>query len=320
MIKVLVTGGTGFIGSRLVSLLNSTGDYQVQVLARRQEVRLPSGVICHVGDLLDPHPLETILSGIRIVFHLASVKRDITRMRSVNVEGTRRLLEASRAAGVKAFVYVSSAAVIGNAGQTIISEDTPCHPEPEYGRTKYKAEKLVLGYAHDMRVVALRPTDVFGDGDPEQHLRTLWHTIKTRRFIYLGRRDACQNYVYVEDCAFACMRLGQLLWDGQLPGGRVYFLSDPCPLHDMVDTIADLLNVPRPNLVLPQWIGWPLAFLSEGLSRLLGVRIPFSISRMKAMSNSVLYDSSKVRQVLGQEAFIGWREGLGRTIEWYESQ
>lgn len=320
-ISVLVTGGTGFIGSRLVSLLTAQDHVRVSLFVKEKEIILPAGVTIHTGDFLENDLFDSLtgaLQGVEIVFHLAAEKRNADYMEKVNVDATRHLLEACCAAGVKALVYVSSISVIGKHAVGTVDETTPCNPITEYGRTKYEAEKLVLGYSNRLRVVALRPADVFGDGDPEQHLRNLCSTIKNGQFIYIGRRDVWQNYIYVEDCARACVELGFRLLEGSIPSGNVYIFSDPCRLSDLVDSIAGFLRVPAPKRTLALWFGWFLASLGEILLRLTGKNVPISWSRFKAMNNSVVYNSDRFKQIVGKEPFIGWREGIRRMVEWYE--
>jgi nucleoside-diphosphate-sugar epimerase len=319
MINVLVTGGTGFIGRRLVSLLYSSGSYQVYVLSREAEIDLPEGAVSYIGDLLDSDLLEHILPNVEIVFHLAGEKHDVSLMHRVNVNGTKRLLAAGCAAGVKAFVYISSASVVGRNNSEIVTEATPCHPITEYGCTKYAAEKLVLSYQGKMPVVVLRPVSVFGDGDPEKRLQTLWRTIKSGRFFYLGNKYSIVNRVYVEDCALACLHLGQYLLDKEISNGNVYFLSDPRYLYEMVDLIADYVHVKSPKLILPAWLGWIFAWIGDRISR-LGITFPLTVSRMEAMTDTTLYKSSKLRSLLTNISFVGWKDGVRRTIEYYEKQ
>ncbi|MFZ6031492.1 MAG: NAD-dependent epimerase/dehydratase family protein [Chloroflexota bacterium] len=320
-VNTLVTGATGFIGKRLVSQLLQIPSYRVAIFTRQVQPAFSTDVRLFHGDMMDVSALRDAVSSVDVVFHVAGNKRDESQMQAINVNGTHNLLEASVKAGVKAFVFLSSAGVVGShPADMIVRETISCHPQNEYEHSKYEAEKMVLAYADKMQVVALRPTNVFGDSDPEKHLKVLWRTIKLGQFIYIGDKEARQNYVYVEDCAIACVHLARLLLTGQVRNGEIFFLSDTFALHELVNSIADFLEVKRPGLFLPKQIGWLLAAFGESLSRVSGRQLPLSMGRWMAMNNLIVYDSSKIRQLIPHENFVGWREGIRRMIEWYERQ
>jgi UDP-glucose 4-epimerase len=167
--RVLVTGGSGFIGRHVVAALRADG-HRVVVADR-----VPFGdpeVACVCGELEDPTVRGTALDdGIDAVVHLAaetsvlgSMKRPVVVHR-VNVDVTAALLELCRERGVEAFVMGSTNAVVGNVDGTM-NEQVPLAPLTPYGATKAAAEMLMSGYAgaYGIRAVALRLTNVYGPG------------------------------------------------------------------------------------------------------------------------------------------------------------
>lgn len=172
--RVLVTGGTGQIGSALVTALRDRGD-DVRCLVRRAD-KLgqldPEGVALSVGDVTDPGSLQTAAKGVDAVIHAAGVvsywKRNAALQQQVNVDGTRNVLDAAAGAGVRRVLLTSSIAALGWAPDGELGdEDTPFNwggMGLGYQETKRAAQDLVLG---DARVegVAVNPGITFGPGD-----------------------------------------------------------------------------------------------------------------------------------------------------------
>lgn len=212
---ILVTGATGFIGEQLVRSLVQQ-ERPVRVLVRSKERAagvfgpLAERLDLAVGDLGDEGSLERAVDGVEEVYHLASwisFQAPLTRMREVNVEGTRRLLEACRKAGVRRVVHMSSVAAGGPAlagpdGRLRPrTEADPAAPLPDpYGQTKLEQERLVLSQqAEGLEVVIVRPSAVFGPGDPDGVNTLIWMVKRRRLPFYLGSGQEMTNLVFVRD-------------------------------------------------------------------------------------------------------------------------
>jgi nucleoside-diphosphate-sugar epimerase len=160
---ILVTGATGFIGSRLTATIRERGG-QVRTFGRR------AGSVDVAGDLTDAASIAPAVRGCRTIFHLAALVHDRRagdrdRHRAAGRDGTAHLIEAASAAGVASVVFVSSLAVYGSTFPKPVSEDDPCHPDSAYGQAKLDAEQLVLAWgAGGRRAVCLRPAMTYGPG------------------------------------------------------------------------------------------------------------------------------------------------------------
>lgn len=170
--RVLVTGGTGFIGSHLVAALTDQG-VKPRVLVRPTSDTAPLtalGVECLVGGLDDPESLTRAVNGVETVIHLAAITRARSEKEyfSVNADGTRNLVNALRTAQPRPrrLIYVSSMAAAGPSvdGIPVDVQDVP-RPITSYGRSKLAGETACLTIAHEMEVVILRPPAVYGPGD-----------------------------------------------------------------------------------------------------------------------------------------------------------
>ena len=169
--KALVTGGGGFLGRRIVSLLIEAG-HEVRFMARSHYPEVEAlGATGLRGDLRNPHDVLTATQGVDTVFHVAS-KAGFwgahEAFHSTNVVGTRHVIDAARACGVQRLIYTSSPSVIGYA-EDACGIDTAPYPaewESSYGQTKAQAEQDVLAAnGPDLATISLRPHLIIGPGD-----------------------------------------------------------------------------------------------------------------------------------------------------------
>ena len=169
MKKILVTGATGKVGSRLSRRLAQRGD-QVRALVRdrgRAAELHDEGIELVEGDLLNADSLAAAVSGIDVVVHCAAFFRGASaeEAHAVNDLGTRHLAHAARGASVGRFIFTSTGLVYGSTGGRLASEDDACVPTVAYPESKLAAERFLLGMdGLDVRV--LRLPFVYGDGDP----------------------------------------------------------------------------------------------------------------------------------------------------------
>jgi nucleoside-diphosphate-sugar epimerase len=316
--RCLVTGGTGFVGQRLVRTLVDRG-HRVRVLTRRAPAvraeALASGIEFVHGDIRDPERVRDALADVEVVFHVAGEKRKTDAVASVNVDGTRNLLDRCVEAGITRVVHVSSAGVTGRPRGRLVTEDTPCAPDNAYEQAKDLAEHVVEEFRarHGVRITIVRPTNVFGDGDPEQHLSTLIDIVARGRFRFIGNESAMVNYVYVDDVADACSRLY-----ADAASGATYIVSDPCSLGDFVGAIADALAVPRPSGRVPAWLAEGAGLVADVAARVTARRLPLTAAKVKAARSPVVYSSLKLRAALDSWPPCGWAEGVRRTVAWYQ--
>jgi len=215
--KILVTGATGKVGSRLAKRLAARGDHVralVRDEARAAELR-KADIELAVGDLLDADSLAPAVRGVDAVVHCAAFFRGATaeQAHAVNDRGTQLLAKAALAAGVKRFVFTSTGLVYGPNGGRLSREDDPCAPLDAYPQSKLAAERLLLALEGlDVRV--LRLPFVYGDGDP--HIADV---VPMMRGFPPTQRMALGHHV---DVAQAVARL----LDAPSPAHRIYNVVD----------------------------------------------------------------------------------------------
>lgn len=217
--RVLVTGGAGFIGRQLVRSLLERGD-EVTVVDLKEQA--DSGVRHVQGDLRDPEVIpEALTEGTDTVVHLAALTRVLDSVKDpdgvfrTNVLATHYILERCRQIGVRSFVFASTNAVVGDVGTKVIVEDMPLRPLTPYGATKAAAENFLSAYSacYGLTSVALRFTNVYGRGMQVKDTmiaRLMKAALSGQGIEIYGDGTQVRDYVYVTDVV-ASIELGLAL-------------------------------------------------------------------------------------------------------------
>lgn len=198
-----VTGASGLVGRRVVRRLVADG-YDVRVLIRAVRQPPEAGVEIFRGSLDETASLERLLESASLLFHCAAELRDESRMWEVNVDGTERLLEAARTAGIRYCCHLSSAGVVGLTELKIVDESAACNPQNTYERSKWAAEQLVARGIPGRAVVILRPTNVIDDHSPGALALALNPTAGNRLKLMV-KGGECAHIVHAENVAQAAL-------------------------------------------------------------------------------------------------------------------
>lgn len=212
--KILITGGTGFIGRHLCHECDQQGikyaDLKTLKESRIQEV-------AYSADIRDRKSLEYAIREYQpdAIIHLAAiaspVHNNITEIYDVNVKGTENLLEAARANMKQRgrLVLVSTAGIYGNQASEVLTEDLPYNPMNHYSFSKMVTEILSKQYVNDLDIHIVRPFNIVGTGQNSQFLipKLVEHFARKEPQIKLGNLDAVRDYVSVEFCAQVMLKL-----------------------------------------------------------------------------------------------------------------
>jgi predicted dehydrogenase/nucleoside-diphosphate-sugar epimerase len=211
--RVLVTGGTGFIGCRVAELLADRDGYEVRALVHNpgnasRLARLPVEML--QGDLRDAEAVAQAVAGCDAIVHCAigTEYGDRRRIFEVTVDGTQKLVQAAAAAGVRRLVHLSTIAVYGNDVAGIIDESTPVRPGKgdDYGESKYRAEMAVRKAGRQgLPVVILRPARVYGPYGATFITRPMTY-LKRGKLVLEDAADSPSNTVYVDNVVEAAIR------------------------------------------------------------------------------------------------------------------
>ena len=322
--KVLVTGGTGFIGSKLALKSQQLG-HSVTVLGQvnnsfeRENQRLleARGVAVELAAVTERDRVFRLTEGCDVVFHLAAAQHEANvpdrHFWDVNVEGTRNVLEASIAGGVGRLVHGSTIGVYGSALAGELNEASPLKPDNIYGITKLEGEKLVLSRAAEIPVVAIRISETYGPGD--RRLLKLFRAVEKKMFFMIGRGDNKHQLIYVDDlldglylAATSDKAVGQLF---VLAGGEIV------TTWEMVRTIANALETRVRRLRSPLWPFVGAAVIMEKTLKPFGIQPPLHRRRLDFFRKSFFFSRDRARTVLGFEPATSFHDGVAKTLAWY---
>ena len=322
--RILVTGANGFTGTHLCRRLAEAG-YTVRGLvrdAKKGAVLRDCGVEVVTGDLRDADSLKRAVADVNVVYHLAAVYREANlspkEMWAVNVDGTRKLLDAAVFAGVRRFVHCSSIGVHGGIKTGLANEETPYGPGDDYQHSKAEGERVALQYmaAGRLPVVVFRPAGIYGPRDVR--FLKLFRAVKRRRFIMLGSGQITYHLVYIDDLVDGILLCGTK----ENSVGQVYILASEAPvtLNDLVRTIAEVFGVRPPGLRFPVMPVYLAGFLCELLCKPLGLNPPLYRRRVDFFRKNRAFDSSKARRELGFNPRTDLKTGVSLTAEWYQKE
>ncbi|MGZ5555781.1 MAG: NAD-dependent epimerase/dehydratase family protein [Candidatus Aminicenantales bacterium] len=316
--KALVTGASGFIGRRLASTLARRGHDVVCLVRRTSRTACLEGlpVKLVVGDLRDPASLDAAVAGRDWVFHLAGVVQAAreSAFEAANVEGTRHLVEAClrRAPGLERFVLVSSIAAAGPsaADRPGTEEDEP-RPVTAYGRSKLRAEGIVLEAAHRLPATIIRPPNVLGPGSKE--LERAIGLVRRRIVPAIGDSRPRTSLVDVDDLIEALL----LAASSVRSAGRTYYVTDgrAYAWPEIMAALTEELGAGRARVRVPHGAQILAAWLAEAAARLTGKPPALTRDIVRAGHDHFwIYDGSRIRRELGFRPRSTMRDSLRRAV------
>jgi nucleoside-diphosphate-sugar epimerase len=326
-VKVLITGATGFIGSRLAETCKSRGFDVVALGQENNDVeRGRNANLRRVGvtvaslDLGSDAALGAQLAGVDVVFHLAAAQHEMNKPDShfwaINVEGTRRLLDASVAAGVRRFVHGSTIGVYGAPKVAVIDETTALAPDNIYGVTKRAGEQLVLENGSRLPVTVVRISETYGPGD--RRLLKLFRSIKARKFFLIGGCENIHQPIYVDDLVGVLL----LAAESQKAVGEVFVApgAERLTTEQMCREIASALDTTLPRLRVPMSPMLLAGVVLEKTLRPIGIQPPLHTRRLDFFRKNLAFSDAKLGNVLGFKPAVTFAQGARETARWYREQ
>jgi len=317
-----VTGGSGFIGGRLIRRLRAEGA-EPRALARSEssaEKVAALGAVPVRGELSDTEAMAAGAEGCDVTFHLAAHVADWgprEEFERGNVDGTRNALEASRRAGVRRFVHCGTEAAI-LAGQPVhrADETAPLRtdsPAP-YSATKAQAEQLVRDTNGDgIETVVVRPRFVWGAGDTTL-LPQLVGAAESGRLAWIDGGQHRTSITHVDNVVE-----GLLAAAARGRGGESYFVTDgdDVAFREFISELIRTQGVEPPERVVPGWVARAIAGGGEGAWKLLPLRgsPPLTRFALWAASLECTLDDSKARSELGYSPVVSREQGLAEMRE-----
>lgn len=315
-----VTGGSGFVGARLIEALKSRG-WEVRALARSratQEAVHDRGATPVPGDLLDAAALRLGMAGCEVVFHVAAHfklwgPREV--FDKVNVEGTRTLLDAAVGTpSVRRVVAVSAAAVVMGDPEPMLDADErlPLQDRPfaPYGSSKAAAERLLLA-ANDRRpgfsTVAIRPPLIWGDGMPM--LDDVVRNVEAGQFQWVAGGGQATSTCHVDNLCDVLILAAE-----RGRGGEAYFVSDgrEGTLKGVISALLATRGVTAKDRSVPFPLAWTMAGIMGAAWRTLRLKgePPITRQMLRLIGKDFTINIDKARRDLGYTPKVSWEQGI----------
>jgi len=319
--KILITGGTGFIGSHLTELLLKKG-YPVSCLVRDSaNLRWLSGLDIDVktGDCSLPESLPNAVKQASVVIHAAGLTK-ARRAREYyegNHIGTKNILEACahHNPGIEKFILISSLAAAGpSADGNPVKDSDPPHPVSDYGRSKLFAETETFAYKDTFPVLILRPSAVYGPRDRDMYKLFRWAARGVTLDI-LGK-ERFLNFCYVGDLVHAI----SIAMETQAASGSIYFVAEARPYSwtEFRKALLSTGEVKARTIKIPYTVAYLIGLASEVGS--LFTSKPALTNRQRVREASQKYwicDLAKIEKELGFKSAYPLQQGLDITWRWY---
>ncbi|KAK6158794.1 hypothetical protein DH2020_006108 [Rehmannia glutinosa] len=367
----VVTGGRGFAARHLVVMLIKYGMFSVRVADLGPIINLDadeendilgealkSGRAQYVSaDLRDKSQVLKACQGAEVVFHMAAPDSSINNHQlhhSVNVQGTRNIIDACVELKTKRLIYTSSPSVVFDGVHGILNGDEslpyPAKHNDSYSATKAEGEALVIksNGSNGLLTCCIRPSSIFGPGDKLLVPSLVAAARSGKSKFIIGDGNNMYDFTYVENVAHAhiCAEralasegtvaekaAGQMDFLPDLKGSTVNMVSivslqaffitnmEPIKFWEFMSLILEGLGYERPKLKIPASVMMPIAHMVELIYKLLGpygMKVPqLTPSRIRLLSHSRTFDCSKANELLGYTPVVPLQEGLKRTIESY---
>ncbi|PIN18425.1 C-3 sterol dehydrogenase/3-beta-hydroxysteroid dehydrogenase [Handroanthus impetiginosus] len=348
--RCVVTGGRGFAARHLVVMLIKHGVFSVRVADLAPTIKLDgyeeNGVLGEAlkcgraeyvsADLRDKSQVLKACQGAEVVFHMAAPDSSINNYQlqySVNVQGTKNVIDACIELKVKRLIYTSSPSVVHDGVHGILNgdESLPYASEPNdsYSATKAEAEALVIraNGLNELLTCCIRPSTVFGPGD-KLFVPSLVAAARAGKAKFIiGDGNNMNDFTYVENVAHAHICAERVLASEKVvaekAAGQAYFITnmEPMKFWQFTSLILEGLGYERPKIKIPISVLMPIARMVELIYKILapyGMKLPqLTPSRIRIMSCSRTFNCSKAKDRLGYTPIVSLQEGVRRTIESY---
>lgn len=327
-VKILVTGGGGFLGGSIVRQLVERGD-EVRTFSRGSYKKLEElGVKqCH-GDLADLSAVKKAVEGCDAVIHVgakAGMWGSEKDYFMANVLGTAHVIHACEFHGVKRLLLTSSPSAVfaggdmENANESVPYAEKFVAPYPE---SKAISEQMVLAANSDhLATMALRPHLIYGPGDPHLVPRIVAKA-RSGRLMYLGDGMNKIDIVYVDNAAHAHVLALDKLEPGSPCAGKAYFISnnDPKTIREVFENLSRVYGFKPIKKRVPKWLAYFGGWMFEKIYTLFGIEREPLVTRFiaKELSTSHWFDTSAAKRDFGYESQITFEEGMNRMEEHYK--
>lgn len=321
--QVLVTGASGMIGRAVVQALSASPEWDIRAQARSpQDARAILGEVCDVTQVLireadftrtGEREMRMLTKDCHTIIHCAGLvhKADAPyqEYEVMNVRATQSLAEAAASNGVNTMVFLSTSAVYGLGPFNNIEENGPLQAKTPYAVSKVTSEKFLEMFRNIPKVVTLRPSLVYGEGD-RGNILSMIKEIKAGRFVQIGGGNTEKSIIYSRDLAEA------ILLSLRLPDGyHLYNASNPKPttVKELIDTISEALGIAKKVSSMPEPL---LRFGVKAAEILMKEKAPVTSEQVNKLTTTTTCSVNRLVSSTGFQQRTPLREGIRAEVAW----
>ncbi len=328
--KVLVTGGGGFLGRKIIGDLAGLGCASIRSIGRKPQPELEKiGIEVLCGDIQDAAFVTKACESRTIVFHtaaLAGIWGKYKDFYGINVIGTQNIIEASKKKGACTLVHTSSPSV-AYSGNTENADESAPYPEKYlayYPETKAIAERMVMkANSADFATVAIRPHLIWGPGDPHLLPRVI-ERAKQGKLAQVGDGRNLVDMTYIDNASQAHVLAAEALRTSQKANGKVYFVSDgrPVVLWEWINNLLRELGISPVEKKISYGTAYKIGAALEFVYNILPISGEPPMTRFVAgqLAYSHYFNISAAKNDLGYAPKISPGEAFKRTVEWLKNE
>ena len=291
--KIVITGGTGFVGKNLQYFLKTSNSVESMSVRRlnNQQFEINTDALIHLAG--KAHDLKNTLNPQEYY--------------EVNTDLTKNIFDLFLASDAKVFITLSSVKAVADSTDEILSEDFIPNPSTHYGKSKRLAEEYILtNLPKDKRVYILRPCMIHGEGN-KGNLTLLYSFVKKGIPYPLGAYDNKRSFLSIDNLCFV---IKELIERNDIPSG-IYHVADDesVSTKDLIKLISDVINKKILIWKIPKFI---INFIAKIGDYLL---LPLNTERLMKMTENYVVSNQKIKSALGKNLPISAEDGLRKTIE-----
>lgn len=321
--KIFITGGTGFIGTRACQILCAAGHHCIAY--DRLPATTDTPAACIAGDVRDRQKLMESTRNVDAILHLAAAHHDFgiapQTFTEVNVTGTKNICDAATENAIHQICFFSTVAVYGTATAPLDESVRPM-PESDYGKTKLQAESVCRQWTESNasnQCLVIRPTVVFG---PENfaNMYTLIRQVDSGKFVRVGKMDNIKSLAFVDNLVNASLELW-LERSSKREKFDIYNYVDIPDLtsYQIVETIYQGLGRKSSTLSIPYGLARLLAVPFDVVISLTGKNLPISSSRIRKLAKTnTQFEAGKIHQALGKKS-VPLETAILKMVDWYKN-